>query len=56
MKPFTKPRPKDSGRQALPAHGDEEIELARVYLELNSRIQTALRMVGGAGCLHNGFG
>ena len=37
--PSTKHRLKDSGRQALPTHRDEEIELDRVYLELNSRVQ-----------------
>lgn len=37
--PVTKHRLNDSVRQALPTRREEEIELARVYLELNSRVQ-----------------
>ena len=37
--PSTKHKLNDNLRQALPIHQDEEIELARVYLELNTRVQ-----------------
>src|SRR3954452_3596636 len=37
--PSTKDRLNDNVRQALPTNRDEEMELARVHLELNSRVQ-----------------
>jgi hypothetical protein len=37
--PSTKHKINDTVRQALPTHRDEAIELAAVYLELNSRVQ-----------------
>lgn len=39
--PFTRHRfkGKDNDRHTSPSHGDEELELPRIYLELNSRVQ-----------------
>ena len=37
--PSTQHSFKDNGSQSSTTHGDEEVELAKVYLELNSRVQ-----------------